>query len=172
MYKHKSNINLDGIKDFLSYDQSSGVFTWIKSLSNRKKAKSIAGSLTQSGYYEICYNNQRVLSHRLAWFFVYGEMPDGVIDHINGLRTDNRIENLRCVSQMENTQNTLTASKSSKSGVLGVHFSTRINRWVAQITVNRKCNHLGSFKTLEEAKEAYMKAKKQFHSAPILALGS
>lgn len=171
MCKYKSNISLDGIKDFLSYDPNSGVFTWLKSLSNRKKAQSIAGSLAQSGYYEICYNNQRVLSHRLAWFFVYGEMPNGVVDHINGIRTDNRIDNLRCVSQMENAQNTLTALKSSKSGVRGV-YKNRVGSWIAQIRVNGVCKHLGSFKTLEEAKEAYMKAKKQFHSAPILAFGS
>jgi hypothetical protein len=169
MCKYKVNIDLSGIKDYLSYDPQVGVFTWLKSLSNRKKSGSIAGSLANTGYYEICYNSQRILSHRLAWFFVYGEMPNGVIDHINGIKTDNRIENLRCVSQMQNAQNTLTAQKCSKTGVRGVYFKSNMNKWIAQITVNKKCNYLGCFTSIEEAKEAYMKAKKQFHSAPILA---
>jgi hypothetical protein len=168
MCKYKNNIDLSEIRSFLSYNPETGVFSWVKSSGNRRSAGSLAGSLTKAGYYEICYNNQRFLSHRLAWFFVYDEVPNGVIDHINGLKTDNRIQNLRCVSQKENSQNSLVASKSSKSGVRGV-YRNKVGSWIAQITCGGKKSYLGSFKTIEEAKEVYMKAKKQLHSAPILA---
>jgi hypothetical protein len=168
MCKYKNNIDLSEIRSFLSYNPETGVFSWVKSSGNRRPAGSLAGSLTKTGYYEICYNNQRLLSHRLAWFFVYNNIPEGVIDHVNGTKTDNRICNLRCVSQKQNSQNSLTASKNSKSGVRGV-YKNKIGSWIAQITCSGKTKYLGSFKEIENAKEAYLKAKKELHSAPILA---
>ena len=165
---HKREFNILEAKKIIEYDPMTGLIKW---KDNRKKKFNcwFAGYNKANGYQEIYIKNTKILVHRLAWAFVYGEHPKGLIDHINGNPSDNRISNLRCVTDLENNQNISKPTKASKSGVRGVHFSSRINRWIAQITVNRKCSHLGCFKTIEDAKEAYLKAKKEFHSAPILA---
>jgi len=165
MCKYKSIIDLDGIKSFLRYDKETGEFWWLKANSNRIKVGDKAGSLAVNGYYEISYKKQRILAHRLVWFFEYGLMPDGVIDHINGKKTDNRACNLRCVSQLENSQNSYEPTIASKSGVRGV-YQNHVGSWVAQITANGNKMHLGSFKTKKDAQNAYVKAKLKFHSLP------
>lgn len=167
----KREFNIELAKKQIEYDPNTGLIKLTRA--DRKKIHGwFAGYDNGNGYRTIYVDGKAVYVHRLAWAFVYGQHPSGLIDHINGNPSDNRIVNLRAVTDLENNQNIAKPTKASKTGVRGVHFSSRINRWIAQITVNRKCNHLGSFKTLEEAKEAYMKAKKQFHSAPILAFGS
>ena len=165
----KREFNIAQAKNILEYDPTTGLLRW-KNQTRKKFTDWFPGYEKANGYQEIVVCGVKVLVHRLAWAFVYNEHPASLIDHINGNRADNRIANLRSVTDLENNQNIAKPTKASKTGVRGVHFSSRINRWIAQITVNRKCNHLGSFKSLEEAKEAYMKAKQQFHSAPILAL--
>lgn len=165
MCKYKSNIDLDGIKSFLRYEPSTGEFWWLKSNSNRVRVGDKAGSLAITGYYEISYKKQRILAHRLAWFFGYGLMPDGVIDHINGVKTDNRVCNLRCVGQLENSQNSYKPTIASRSGVRGV-YQNHVGSWIAQITANGSKMHLGSFKSIDEAKNAYLTAKLKFHSLP------
>ena len=164
----KREFSIVEAKKVIEYNPITGLIRWKNS--NRKKfADWFSGYEKNRGYKEIWIGRTKVLVHRLAWAFVYGEHPKGLIDHINGDPSDNRISNLRCVTDLENNQNISKPTRASKTGVRGVHFSSRINRWIAQITVNRKCSHLGCFKTIEDAKEAYLKAKKEFHSAPILA---
>ena len=165
MCKYKSSIDLTGIESFLSYDKETGEFVWLKANSSRIKVGAKAGSLAVSGYFEICYKKQRVLAHRLAWFFVYGSLPDGVIDHINGQRTDNRIVNLRCVNQIENTHNTHKPTRLSKSGIRGV-YKNYVGSWIAQITAHGQKIHLGSFQTAEEAEKVYLGAKSRLHLLP------
>jgi hypothetical protein len=167
--KRESNIDIEKFKKHISYNPDTGEFYWILPTSHRVSAGDKVLSVSRSGYYELCFMNQKAYQHRVAWMYVYGVPPNGVIDHINGIKTDNRIVNLRCVSQMENSQNILKAHKSSKTGVRGV-YKNRPNTWVAQIRKDGKAFHLGSFKTLDEAKSAYLEAKKQFHSAPALYL--
>lgn len=161
--------NIEQAKKHIVYDPKTGLVKWVDNKKNRKIVGWFCGYDHGNGYKQISVFGSRIFVHRLAWAFVYGEHPNGIIDHINGNRSDNRIGNLRCVSDLENNQNIVKPTKASKTGVRGVHFSSRRNRWIAQITVNGKNSHLGCFMNLEEAKQAYMKAKKQFHSAPILA---
>ena len=84
------------------------------------------------------------------------------VDHINGDRLDNRVENLRGCNNEENNRNK-GPNKKNKSGYKGVHFNKSTGKWIAQITVNYKCKHLGSFNTAEEATLAYNKAAREFH---------
>jgi hypothetical protein len=92
-------------KEFLTYDPITGDITWVKKPSNACKNK--AGSFHKaSGYFVIKFNNIQYKSHRLAWYLHYGVWPIGEIDHINGIKTDNKISNLRDVSHIENMNNT------------------------------------------------------------------
>ena len=84
------------------------------------------------------------------------------VDHINGDKLDNRVENLRGCNNEENNRNK-GPNKKNKSGYKGVHMNKLTGKWMAQITVNYKCKHLGSFKTAEEAALAYNKAAREVH---------
>lgn len=135
----------------LNYNEATGIFTWV----NTNK---IAGSLDKDGYIIIGLFNKRYKAHRLAWFYVYEEWPNGEIDHINGIRNDNKINNLRVVSNRENNQN----RKSHRSGrLLGCTYNKRLKKWVAQIQISGKKKHLGVYNTEEEANKVYLAALKE-----------
>jgi hypothetical protein len=132
------------------------------------KAGSEAGStgVHNDGYKKIKLDKVFYSAHRLAWFYVFGVWPTGQIDHINGNRLDNRIENLRDVPKQINSENTRKARSDSLSGIQGV--AAHGLRWKAAITVNGKKRHLGVFKTQDAAHEAYIFAKRKFHTGCTL----
>lgn len=168
MLNSESSIDINKIKKHISYNPYTGEFVWLLPTSIRVKTGQKAQSFTKTGYYELSIFNKRFLCHRLAWLLEKGSIEGFVIDHINGIKTDNRIVNLRAVKDLQNLQNKVKADKRSKTGVRGVYLAKSRNKWVAQITIDRKTKHLGSFDSIEKAKQEYIKAKKQFHSAPIL----
>jgi len=98
-----------------------------------------------NGYIQLCIFAKRYLAHRISWFIVHGEWPD-CIDHINGVRTDNRLINLRSVTNTENLKNACI-QKNNTTGVRGVSFHSTRGVWIASI--GSKC--IGRFKTLEAA---------------------
>lgn len=151
------------IKGILNYEPKTGCMTWLESR-GRIKAGDIAGNTHVNGYRRLSIDGKEQLCHRLAWEAVHGEIPAGlVIDHINGDRGDNRIQNLRAVPQSINAQNRSKASSHNKTGLLGVSFHKRSKRFNAQINVQGASLHLGSFISPELAHEAYCKAKKALH---------
>ena len=85
----------DYLKSILHYDPDTGVFTWLKKLSNNTKVMGVAGTIAQDGYVKIRINSQGYPAHRLAWFYFYGTFPQEQLDHINLNRSDNAIKNLR-----------------------------------------------------------------------------
>jgi hypothetical protein len=147
------------------YDPDTGLFTRTRAVGRhgRHKAGTVAKPSTSHGYTVIRVARVLYGAHRLAWLYHYGEWPK-VIDHINGDRSDNRIANLRNVTQTENMQNLKRAPITSKSGLLGAHRSGRSRRWTARIRINGVVTKLGLFSTAEEANAAYMAAKREFHS--------
>lgn len=151
------------LKHHFFYDEITGFFTF---LTGRKKGE-IAGFKTSQGYLAISINSKTYLCHRLAWLYVYGCFPlDGkVIDHKNGIRTDNFISNLRMVSYSENVQNQRFAPKNSSTGFLGVQRYSLRNCFRARLKVNGKVVFQKNFKTLEEANKAYVLAKRKYHSS-------
>lgn len=153
-------ITQERLKELLHYDPNTGIFTRLKSLSPRAMRGSTAGT-TQKGRIIICIDNKRYKAHRLVWFYVYGKWPTGPIDHRNGIDNDNRLGNLRDVSQTINNQNQRIAQKNNLSGFLGV---TKFNkRWRASICIDNKMYHLGMFNSPELAHEAYLKKKQACH---------
>jgi hypothetical protein len=113
------------------------------------------------GYQLVCVDGHKYPAHRLAWLIAHGVWPDGQIDHINGNRADNRLENLRDVPRAINAQNQRRAPKNSASGFLGV--SRHNNRWRARITIDKRTVRLGTFDTPHQAYAAYLSAKRQLH---------
>ena len=158
-----SNLTADRLRQLLSYDASTGIFTRRISQTNRVKVGDIAGSPNQKGYINIMVDGRLYPSHRLAWLYVHGEWPRAQIDHINGTKTDNRIANLREATNSQNMQNMRTARSDNTSGLLGVRWHKRDKRWHARIMVDGKARHLGSFGSSDDAQAAYLAAKRQLH---------
>lgn len=97
----------------------------------------------------------QVLGHRLAWYLYYGKLPNKFIDHIDGCRTNNRIDNLRDVTSQQNHFNNTKAK--------GYRVEKTTGLFRAYIALNRKQINLGVYKTVEEARSAYLEAKKKYH---------
>lgn len=146
----------------LSYDPDTGLFVWLVSpRCSRVIAGDAAGCWGKDGYLKITYKGKRYFAHRLAWFIVHGGWSIGQIDHIDGDRGNNRIENLRDVSHTLNQQNRRNASRNSTSGLLGAHKCR--GKWYAKIGIDGKQKYLGTFATKEAAHAEYLNAKRALH---------
>ena len=142
---------------------SSGVITSKYAKSNRRIG-AIVGVKNRYGYLAAKLNRKTYYVHRLIWTICNGSIPEGFdIDHINGNRSDNRIENLRLVTRQGNNQNLQHAKSNSKTKLLGVCFKKSSQKFVAQIRENGKYKHLGLFNTALEAHEVYLKRKREIH---------
>lgn len=116
------------------------------------------GYLEKNGYLRIRFRNTNLMSHGIAWCLFYKKHPTKMIDHINGIKTDNRIKNLREVSHRENMSNT----KRSRSGEMtGVCFNKNRNHWTSYININKQRIHLGCFKIKKDAHNAYLNKLKE-----------
>lgn len=153
-------ITQEELKIAVTYDPETGIFTWNKK-TGCKGVGMIAGSKHHTGYIYICINHYQHPAHRFAWLYVYGKWPDGEIDHINLIRDDNRIINLRDVNRFQNMWN--KKKLKNKTGFTGVSKSKDSNRWMATITCKKKVYYLGIFKTPEEAHMKYIQAKENMH---------
>lgn len=151
------------LKDVLLYDSKNGLFYWKISPSTHIKIGTIAGRTSNKGYRQITIKGRQYSSHRLAWLYVYGSFPKGCIDHINGIRTDNRIDNLRDVDEQTNLQNLRKSRKNNKTGYLGVCWDKQQNSYKAAVKKNGKSFHLGYFDDPKIAHEAYIQAKRKIH---------
>lgn len=101
---------------------------------------------------------KRAFAHRIAWLLHYGSWPKQEIDHINGIPTDNRIENLRDVTNSENHRN-CRRRKDNTSGITGVVWFKSTSRWKAQIHVNGQTKSVGYFTDFNDAVAARKKAE-------------
>lgn len=117
-----------------------------------------AGTITASGYRKITFMGRLYREHRLAWWLHYGRWPDGDIDHINGVRDDNRMANLREATRSQNMGNT-GKRRTNKTGAKGVVQVG--NRYGAYITVDGATQYLGLSKTVEEASLRYETAARE-----------
>jgi HNH endonuclease/AP2 domain len=151
------------LQSLLSYNPETGIFVWRLHNSKRTKNSSSAGCLNKdTGYIQIKIDGHLYRAHRLAWFYVYGNFPIHQIDHINGNRSDNRIENLREATHLQNQHNQ-TKPRANNTGYKGVSFYAPLLKYRARIKLKNKEKHLGYFDTPEEAYEAYCNAAKSLH---------
>lgn len=140
----------------LDYNKETGYFIWKTVKGKKVKVGDRAGYLHHSGYRFITVNDKAYAEHRLAWFYITGEWPSGLIDHKNLNREDNRWENLREVEAVENQHNTLIRT-TNRSGFQGVNF--RRGKYRARIEVRGHRYILGDFDTAEEASRAYEESR-------------
>lgn len=155
-------LTVERLREVLAYDQETGLFTRRVRTANCVKVGDVAGSLHRKGYIRINVDGRRYFAHRLAWLYVNGEWPPAEIDHINGVKDDNRIVNLRLATRIENMQNERVSRSNNKAGYLGV-FLHSCGKFSAKICIDGKNKHLGMFPTPESAHEAYLEAKRQLH---------
>jgi hypothetical protein len=148
----------------LQYEPETGKFYRLKS-ARSVKAGDEAGCLNPSTQYWIIRVGGRSYRRgRLAWLYMTGRWPIAQIDHINGVKTDDRIENLR---EATNSQNALNKrrTRQNTSGFKGVTWHKRTRRWHAQINIGGKNKYIGSFRSPEEAHDAYWRAAQDGHGA-------
>lgn len=146
-------ITHEQLVQLLSYDPDTGQFTWLKNTSLKNLVGKVAGSINSTGYVNMSLLGKKYSGHRLAWFYVHKKWPENNIDHIDGNRANNRISNLRDVSQSLNVVNARTALP--KSGFKGVRSSG--SRWRAYAENKGKYIGLGTYDTPEEAHAAYIR---------------
>lgn len=137
--------------EIFSYDPESGVLV--------RKFKGghtrVAGSSRKSDYYDrVSFNGTEYPAHRIIWELYYGVKPVGFIDHINGIKHDNRIKNLRIATDAENKRN-VGKRKHNTSGFKGVHWVESKKVFKASASFNGKTVYLGIYKNPEDAKNAY-----------------
>ena len=147
------------LMELLSYEPETGVFRWLVSGKGRNSS-GIAGNIDHHGYHKIVIMGIEYKTHRLSWLYVYGNWPDDQIDHINLVRHDNRIANLREATRSENMGNKLKYCN-NRSGHKGVSLAKRGKKWRSSIKINGKVINLGSFDELSDAASAYERAAKE-----------
>jgi len=113
-------------------------------------AGDIVGSVTLDGYLTVRIGKKLYMVHRIIWMWHYGYFPENNLDHINRKKQDNRIKNLREASKQCNARNCKNL-KTNTSGVKGVSWRKRNNKWAAQIVVNNKIHYIGLFVDFDEA---------------------
>ena len=148
------------------YDPQTGKLFWRVKAAHCVHVGDESGSVHKaSGYRQIKINNISYKAHRIIWLIVYGSFPDFEIDHINGIRNDNRLINLRSVTHAMNCRNRGMQSNNS-SGIMGVSWCKRSNQWLARIYINGASKHLGYFDDMESAALSRKNAEKLygFHS--------
>ena len=132
------------LKKLFGYDPRTGRLSYKVHITNRCHPGAYAGSVYQNGYVMVRFGTKAMRAHRIIWTLLHGPIPTGMqIDHINGVRTDNRLTNLRLVTPSMNSRN-MRLYSSNKSGHPGVSYIPATGTWKAEIT-------LGLFKTREEA---------------------
>jgi hypothetical protein len=146
------------IKDRVSYDPDTGTFVWRIG----RYAGRVAGSLSVCGAIQFRHNGKAQYAHRLAWLYMTGEQPIADIDHINGVRSDNRWCNLRQATRAQNTWNRRQLSGTA-SGVKGVSWHKGTRRWYATIKRLGVIHEIGYFNDLATAAIAVRSARERLH---------
>jgi hypothetical protein len=165
--KSKIHPTQSQLRETFSYND--GILTW---KSKKGKVNSFVGKkvgcVNQVGYVVVVIDRVQYTAHRIIWIMHNGEIPQGmVIDHIDGDKTNNNIENLRCVTSAQNTMNRKRPPSNNTSGYMGVYFDDSTSKkWRAGIAINGSFKHIGRFETKEEAAKAYNEAVKIHREPP------
>lgn len=156
-----STLTFERCRELFNYDPDTGVITNRVYRNFRSTAGKMVGSNDGKGYLHMRVDYKMYQNHRVAWLWFYGEWPSAHVDHIDGVRDNNRIANLRDVPQIINQQNRRDPRVGSASQVMGVRLVK--GSWQSRIYFHKREWILGYFDTPEEAHAAYLGAKRLFH---------
>jgi hypothetical protein len=149
------------LRELFYYSVVEGALYWRAGGQGRRAAHIPAGVQNSvKGYIRITVDYKAYPRHRLVWAYFYGDPGAMLVDHINGNRSDDRIENLRLASESDNRRNS-KFYRTNTSGYKGVTLEKSVNKWKAYIYINNRRHHLGLFPTPEEAHAAYCAAAAQ-----------
>jgi hypothetical protein len=173
----KDILTQDELKAQLHYNPETGVFTRLKANCTRVKVGDIAGNLSKStGYIRFSINKKEYVAHRLAWLYMTGSFPINEIDHINGIKHDNRFSNLRDVPHEVNQRNAVShrgfGNKNNVHGYAGVCFEKKANRYRAECNMFGIRKVIGYYLTAKQAGAAYflyVRKMKQLHKELIVS---
>lgn len=154
------------VRYLFKYSKRTGLFTRRVSVSPKALKGMVAGEKHPRRYVAISIRNKKYYAHRLAWLYVTGEWPDQ-IDHINGVKSDNRWRNLRAADYRLNSENRFKPQSNNTLKTLGVSPSDG-KGFRARIGVRGKEMHLGTFPTKKKAHAVYVKAKRALHEGCTL----
>ena len=159
-------IPIETLRELFTYDAETGVLAWRISRSNTiRVGQVVANPSATTGYLRVSVNKKMLAAHRVAWALHYGQWPEGVIDHINHNRADNRIANLRDVPRLLNNLHRSGPQKNKGDLPLGVYLHKGRGKYYSQIQHNGHNRWLGYFPTAEAASEAHTAAKQQIMEA-------
>jgi len=153
----RPKVTIERLKEVMRYEPETGRLEWKVRISCHNPGEH-AGCVKMDGYVYVNLDKNRMFGHRMAWALYYGRWPEHQLDHINGVRSDNRIENLREVTGSVNQHNRRDMIR--KNGSLkGTSFRKKIGLWKAEIIIDGKRFHLGMFPSEKAAHEMYVEAK-------------
>jgi hypothetical protein len=150
---------IEQLQRLFRYDPDTGHLHWVAIGKGRIKKKP-AGTIVKAGYIGVMIDGKRHYVHRIAWALHHGKHPDDQLDHINGIKTDNRICNLREATNTQNGKN-IKLKSNNKTGHPGVHF--KANAWAVSIKVNHRQIYLGRYKEKQQAIDARSNAEKLYY---------
>lgn len=157
----REKLSHDELISLLMYDKDTGIFR--RRIGVRgAKSLSVAGFVNSRGYVEISVRGSKYYAHRLAWLYIHGSWPEEMIDHINGIKSDNRIVNLREASMSQNQSNR-GAPVSNSSGFKGVSWDSKKGKWQAKVMVNGKTTFLGYYCNPKDAANAASNGRARLH---------
>lgn len=148
------------LHSILDYNPHTGIFTWKDTRHNKVKIGDVASASHPSGYMYVRLNGKNYSQHRMAWLYMYGELPE-YLDHINHTRDDNRISNLREATKQDNARNR-TIPDNHKHGAFGISFEKDRMKWTARITHDGERKRVGRYNTKEEAIKARKEAETKY----------
>lgn len=157
-----SELPIDDLRRLLAYNPKTGEILWNTPPSRHFRSGAPAGSLHRQGYRRISLGGYDIPAHRIAFALFHGRWPTDLIDHINGIKADNRIENLREASHSGNNQNRPTP-RNNTSGVKGVCWRRSLKKWRAEVYRDKIRYCLGHFINKQDAIKAVTKARERIH---------
>ena len=156
----RNEISIERLKFLFSY-KDGNIIRNVAKPPNTKRGD-VAGTLNDSGYLLVNVDGNSIRVHKIIWAIHYNEWPKLEIDHINGIRSDNRIENLRLASHSENAQNSFVRC-TSRTGIKGVRLRDDTGKYHAYIQINKKIIDLGCYDKIKDAVSARKQAEIKYH---------